>query len=222
MKYRQIYYIVIIFILCGALYGNLHAETIYYYKQQSIVTDHIEAGEVFTEKIEPEVIEKNRLVPFYSQFDDISKANWKKVACGIASVAMIIDYYGESVSPDYLLDLGIKRGAYIDSAGWSHAGLIGLANDYNLGGQTVTLYHLSLNGAYQALVEELKEGPVIVSVHYTFDPKNPIPHLVVINDTDENYVYYNDPAEKSGNGKISINKFKSSWKKRYIEIRPLS
>jgi len=32
-------------------------------------------------------------VPFYSQFVDISAPAWKKVGCGIASLAMIIDFY---------------------------------------------------------------------------------------------------------------------------------
>lgn len=160
------------------------------------------------------------VVPFYSQFADISMASWQKVACGIASVAMIIDFYGDSVLPDVLLDEGIARGAYLTNAGWTHAGLIGLAADYGLSGSTVSLAHLSTRDAFYELEQVMKEGPVMVSVHYTFDPSNPIPHLVVVNGVKDGRIYYNDPAEGAGGGHISIEQFKTAWKKRYIEIRP--
>lgn len=161
-------------------------------------------------------------VPFYSQFTDISSPSWQKVGCGIASLSMIIDYYtDEKVSVDTLLDRGIKAGAYISSAGWSHTGLIALSQLYGLSGESVSLADLSMENAFNILEKELQDGPVIASVHYTFEPTNPIPHLVVIDGVKDNKVYYNDPAEKVGSGAISIDKFKGAWKKRYISIRPI-
>jgi len=62
---------------------------------------------------------------------------------------------------------------------------------------------------------------VIVSVHYTFDPQNPIPHLVVANGIHDGTFYYNDPAEVSGGGSIPVEKFENSWKKRYIAFWPI-
>lgn len=159
-------------------------------------------------------------VPFYSQFADISDASWQKVSCGIASLAMLIDYYKPAVAPDTLLQQGIKSGAYISDAGWSHQGLINLAKKYGLTGKTVGLGDLSMDAAFAKLESAMKEGPVMVSVHYTFVPTNPIPHLVVVNGTKDGKIYYNDPAERTGGGSISISQFKSAWKKRYIEIRP--
>ncbi len=159
--------------------------------------------------------------PFYSQFTDITDPSWKKVGCGIASLAMIIELYNPGqVSVDKLLTEGIKSGAYLNDAGWIHAGLIGLAQRYGLSGNTRDLSGLSTNSALEELEDTLAEGPVMASVHYTFDPKNPIPHLVVINKIIGDTVYYNDPSEKAGNGSISTTKFLNSWKKRYIEIRP--
>ncbi len=76
--------------------------------------------------------------------------------------------------------------------------------------------------AFNELTSALRAGPVMASVHFSFDPQSTIPHLVVINGVKEGMVYYNDPAEKGGGGSISINKFQKSWKKRYIEFRPLS
>jgi predicted double-glycine peptidase len=159
-------------------------------------------------------------VPFYSQFTDISYDSWQKVGCGIASLAMLIDYYKSSVSVDSLLLAGIEKDAYIDEAGWSHQGLIELAQPYGLKGATHGLSHLSMDEAFSELQTALSEGPVMVSVHYTFEPTNPIPHLVVITGINSNRVYYNDPAESTGGNSLSVSKFQKAWKKRYIEIRP--
>lgn len=167
-------------------------------------------------------ITKHTQTPFYSQFDDITDPSWKKVGCGIASLAMIIEFYNPGeVSVDNLLTEGIKSGAYLNDAGWIHKGLIDLAQRYNLNGNTSDLSGLSTSGALEKLENILAEGPVMASVHYTFDPKNPIPHLVVINKIVGDTVYYNDPSEKAGNGSISTAKFLKAWKKRYIEIRPV-
>jgi predicted double-glycine peptidase len=163
-----------------------------------------------------------RKVPFYSQFSDISTPAWQKVGCGIASLAMLIDYYKPQVAVDDLLDQGIESGAYISDAGWSHAGLIGLSKKYGLSGESHSLADSSMDDAFATLEEELEEGPVMASVHYTFDPQNPIPHLVVVNGVKDGKVYYNDPAEKTGGGTITIAKFQGAWKKRYIDIRPIS
>ncbi|MCB9810823.1 MAG: C39 family peptidase [Candidatus Nomurabacteria bacterium] len=164
----------------------------------------------------------NFFVPFYSQFQDISDPSWKKVGCGIASLAMLIELYEPGkVSVDSLLQEGIEGGAYLNDAGWIHSGLISLARDYGLNGSTNDLSGLGTEKAFSKLKEALNEGPVMASVHYTFDPKNPIPHLVVINGVDGNTVYYNDPSEKTGGGTITSEKFIKAWKKRYIEIRPV-
>lgn len=161
-------------------------------------------------------------VPFYSQFTDISSPRWQKVGCGIASLAMIIDYYNDSAALDVdsLLNTGISSGAYNSDAGWSHAGLISLAGDFKLTGASHSLAHLSATAAFAELEEALDNGPVMVSVHYTFEPTNPIPHLVVVNRVSDDKIYYNDPAEENGDNSISIEKFKRAWKQRYIELRP--
>jgi len=159
-------------------------------------------------------------VPFYSQFTDISAPGWRKIGCGIASLAMLIDFYKpDEITVDGLLEEGIAANAYVSDAGWSHAGLIGLAKSYGLSGEAVYMTDQSMNVAFSKLETALEEGPVMVSVHYTFKPTNPIPHLVIVTGVEDGKVYYNDPAEKSGNGSISIEQFQSAWKKRYIAIR---
>lgn len=158
-------------------------------------------------------------VPFYSQFGDITSKTWQKVGCGVASLAMIVGYYThEYVSVDTLLAQGIKNGAYDNTAGWTYAGLIGLSHRYGLEGVTRDYRSSSMEAALSKLKASLKTGPVMASVHYTFTPSNPIPHLVVVTGITDDKVYYNDPAEQSGHHSISVTKFISSWKKRYIEF----
>lgn len=161
-------------------------------------------------------------VPFYSQFTDISDPSWKKIGCGIASLAMLISYYGADVSVDDLLLKGIATNAYLNNAGWTYAGLIGLSKDYELDGYSTLLEHLSVDDAFASLQSELEDGPVMASVHYTFEPTNPIPHLVIVNGVQDGRIFYNDPAEPNGGNTLSVEKFKKAWKKRYITIRPNS
>jgi ABC-type bacteriocin/lantibiotic exporter with double-glycine peptidase domain len=161
-------------------------------------------------------------IPFYSQFKDIHSASWQKVGCGITSLAMIIDYYSTStISVDGLLKKGIKLGAYNQKNGWIHTGLISLSGEYGLSGNSYDVSSLSKDDAFKKLKVVLADGPVMVSIHYKFDPKSSIPHLVVLDGIKDGVIYYNDPAAKIGQKKISIADFQKGWKKRYIVIRPV-
>ena len=159
-------------------------------------------------------------VPFYSQFKDITSPTWQKVGCGVTSLAMVIDYYKPAVSVNTLLKQGIAEGAYLKSAGWTYKGLIGLAEDYGLSGSSYDLGASSNDVAFAKFKDHLQDGPVIVSVHYKFDPKSTIPHLVVIDGIEGDTLYYNDPAAKAGEKQISVEDFLKGWKKRFIVIRP--
>ncbi|MDR3548880.1 MAG: C39 family peptidase [Candidatus Pacebacteria bacterium] len=160
-------------------------------------------------------------VPFYSQFQDIQSTTWQKQGCGIASLAMVIDYYKpNAVSVNKLLTQAIAAGAYDPNAGWIHKDLVLLAGKYGLGGNVYDLSAASSDAAFNRFSSYVKNGPVIVSVHYKFDPKSTIPHLVVIDGIDNGVVYYNDPAAKAGEKQISTTDFLRGWKKRFIVIRP--
>ncbi|OGZ20058.1 MAG: hypothetical protein A2494_02285 [Candidatus Lloydbacteria bacterium RIFOXYC12_FULL_46_25] len=162
-----------------------------------------------------------RDVPFYSQFKDITSPKWKKVGCGIASLAMVIEYYEpNTVSVDKLLGQAIDSGAYQNNAGWIHKGLVSLSRKYGLDGKAYDLSSGDKETALKALKSHLKDGPVMVSVHYKFDPKSTIPHLAIINGIDGDIVYYNDPAMDKGGKQISTTQFLKAWKKRFIVFRP--
>jgi len=161
-------------------------------------------------------------VTFYSQFKDIQAPDWKKIGCGVTSLAMIIDYYKpDTVSVNTLLKQGIKNGAYLKNAGWTYNGLISLGNKYGLDGESYDLASQSDASAFKKLGLYLKDGPIIASVHYKFDPKSTIPHLVVITGIEKGLIYYNDPAAKIGGKTISSSDFLKAWKKRFIVIRPV-
>ena len=160
-------------------------------------------------------------VPFYSQFHDISSPPWQKVGCGVTSLAMVIDYYQpDIVTVDALLKQGIAADAYLPSAGWTYTGLIDLAKKYGLEGDAYDLGKSASTTAFAQLQKYAKDGPVIVSVHYKFDPKSTIPHLVVVDGIEGDIVYYNDPAAKTGEKAISTADFLKGWKRRFIVLRP--
>ena len=160
-------------------------------------------------------------VPFYSQFNDISSRTWQKVGCGITDLAMLVDYYVDNApSVETLLSQGIAVGAYMPNAGWTHQGLIDIAKKYGLDGASYDFSNLSSSAALAQLEKYVQDGPVMVSVHYKFDPKSTIPHLVVIDGITDGTLYYNDPAAKTGQLQISTANFLKAWKKRLIVIRP--
>lgn len=160
-------------------------------------------------------------VPFYSQFEDIASISWKKKSCGIASLAMIVNYYAPgTTTANRVLVQGIAAKAYIENIGWTYKGLISVARSYALVGQAFDYGTQGRAYAFSKLKSHLSEGPVMASVHYHFDPKSTIPHLVVLDGIDDTYVYYNDPAAKEGNKKILIDNFIAGWKKRFIVFRP--
>ncbi len=161
-------------------------------------------------------------VPFYSQFVDVESAQWKKNACGVVSVAMVVDYYSDKpISVNTMLNQAIASGAYIPSAGWTHQGLISLSKKYGMTGKAYDLSSSSGKAAFATFTTLLKDGPIIASVHYKFEPTNPIPHLVVIDGIDKDFVYYNDPASTAGGKKISVDTFRKAWKQKFIVIRPV-
>lgn len=192
-----------------------------------VVAPHIAVNSQFQEMQAPELLKNGPVatttvpvVPFYSQFRDITSAKWQKVGCGVTSLAMVIDFYKpDTVSVNTLLGQGIAAGAY-SNAGWTYSGLIRLSKRYGLDGNSYDLSKLDLNAALSQFKNSLKDGPVIASVHYKFDPKSTIPHLVVIDGIQNDVVYYNDPAAKTGEKQISTADFLKGWKKRFIVVRP--
>jgi len=160
-------------------------------------------------------------VPFYSQFENISLPFWRGKSCGVTDLAMLINYYEPgTTTPDTVLALALADKAYIDNIGWTYAGLIDVAKEYGLEGAAYDLGNLSTQEAFAKFKIALQSGPVIASIHYKFDPKSIIPHLVVITSVQGDTMYYNDPAADKGEKEILVENFLKGWKKRYVVIRP--
>ncbi len=98
--------------------------------------------------------------------------------------------------------------------------MINLSKKYGFTGKAYDYSKSPSATAYEKFTKQLSDGPVIASIHYKFDPKSTIPHLVVINGIKDGVVYYNDPAAKVGNQHISVTAFLKGWKQRYIVVRP--
>jgi predicted double-glycine peptidase len=162
-------------------------------------------------------------VPFYSQFKDIDSPKWQKAGCGITSLAMMIEYYKpDTVDLNQLLQEGLDADAFSTKAGgWTYAGLIEVAQKYGLSGDAYDYAGSSSKAALAEMRKSLSEGPVIASIHYKFQPKNKISHLIVVNGIDGDNLYYNDPASKEGGLSIPLKTFLAAWKNRFIVLRPV-
>ncbi|MFZ2205277.1 MAG: C39 family peptidase [Minisyncoccia bacterium] len=160
-------------------------------------------------------------VPLYSQISDISSVAWKQKGCGVADLAMIIEYYKpNTTSVQKVLEEGIAGGAYQKNVGWKHDGLAALAVKHGLVGRTFDFSKLDKKSAFIEFQDIIKEGPAVASIHRGFNPKSPYGHLVVVTGFDEDFIYYNDPGKHDGIRKVSVTDFMKGWKKRLIVVRP--
>lgn len=160
-------------------------------------------------------------VPLYSQISDISSVAWQQKGCGVADVAMIVEFYKpNTTSVQKVLEEAIKIGAYQKNVGWKHAGLAALAVKHGLVGRTFDFSKLTKEDAFSQFKDILEEGPMIASIHRGFNPKSPYGHLIVATGFDDSFVYYNDPGKRDGIKKTTIADFIKGWKKRLIVIRP--
>ncbi len=159
-------------------------------------------------------------VPLYSQISDISSVAWRQKGCGVADVAMIVDFYKPNTTTvQKVLEEAIKAGAYVKNVGWSHAGLAALAVKHGLVGKTVDLSIVKKEVAFSEFKNTVMEGPVIASIHRGFNPASPFGHLIVVTGFDDKLVYYNDPGKHDGIRTVPVADFMKGWKKRLIVIR---
>jgi uncharacterized protein YvpB len=159
-------------------------------------------------------------VPFYSQFQDIPRVEWQKKGCGIASLAMAIEFYKpNSVAIMQLLAEAIEAGAYQPGVGWKHKQLSSLVENYGLEGKNYDFSKTGNLAAFDRFKYFLSEGPVIVSIHNKFNPKATLGHIVVVTGMDNGFIHYHDPAGMKVEKKISTAGFLKGWKRRFIVVR---
>jgi uncharacterized protein YvpB len=161
-------------------------------------------------------------VPHFVQFYNIDDDGWQGRSCGIASLAMILDFYGKKVDLNELVEKALKKGGYIEGTGWKHQAIVELAVDYGFKSFRTE------DEKVENLVDSLnKNEPVIISIHKNFDPKNG-GHLAVLcgyfateDDGIEGF-YVNDPIGPQYKHKYQLighDKFMEGWKRRAIYVK---
>lgn len=122
--------------------------------------------------------------PFYPQSWDLSQWKklgfenyadaqyWEKSSCGILCLKMAIDgillAQERPLSPSIAeyIKKGVEIGAYQDSTGWNHGGLVRLAKEFNF--EAVSREHVSAD----ELCEALKQNSTsIISIKWAFEDK---------------------------------------------------
>jgi len=170
-------------------------------------------------------------VPFYSQYSHISIPEWQDRACGIVALKMLMDFWhtinkeNKTDSLENLIGKGVDNGAYTEKTGWSHSGLVSVANNYGYDGFNKDLVPsgISSEDALEQIKIDLKYFPVISSVWKSFDPDLGGGHLIVVTGAHDGNIYLNDPADESidsGQKTMTENGFAKAFKKRYIAIYP--
>ncbi|HXK36184.1 MAG TPA: C39 family peptidase [Candidatus Paceibacterota bacterium] len=173
-------------------------------------------------------------VPFISQYADIGSHEWRARGCGIAALKMVIDYWAGSrpslrVPPlDELLQEGLAQGAYREGIGWTHRGLVAVAQRHGFDGFNVDFAEQgqtpkSADDAFAALCVQVERGPVLVSVHSGMDPNRGGGHIVVVTGIHDGIVFYNDPEQleqREGRMALAAALFTHAFKRRYIVIVP--
>lgn len=164
-----------------------------------------------------------------SQIRDIKSRAWKRRACGIVSLCMVMNHYAKHISKQSLqslIDRGVTIGAYKPGIGWTHQGLLNIAQEYGFIGERFDYAHTEPQEALQLLLSHVQYGPVIASIHKGFNPKNG-GHLIVVNGyttTDAGTtIYIVDPMSKKKKRNVRLvsqNMFINGWKKRFIVISP--
>ena len=177
-------------------------------------------------------------VPHYSQHLDVHEKKWKRKACAVVCIKMLMDAKSfKTPSIDDLIQEGVSLGAF-GVSGWIHSGLITLASKYNVTlsraewrkSETKTSETL-LDEGVGFLSNKIREGsPTMVSIVKYFKPwdsdsryqKFHIVVLVGIKEKDGNLegFFYHDPnTQTQGRGKnkfVSLGMFKKSWRRMAI------
>ena len=130
-------------------------------------------------------------VPFYTQrttdfraegyFSEEEALYWQPRGCGIASLRMIIDGIRTSqgkncVEPQgTMIYKGLERHAYVEELGWIHRGLVDLAKDYDIEGES------HRKASVEDVIQAINHGMLcMASVSVLFNQEKRGGHLIVV------------------------------------------
>lgn len=159
-------------------------------------------------------------VPALSQYLDLDDTTWQGRACGVISLAMLLNYHGLEIDSNELLKDAFASECYLGGIGWKHKELARLAERFELQAKNFDWATLEETVAFEQMLQALQKGPILASIHHTFDPQKG-GHLIVVTGLEDNTVFYNDPDAKERSEikkSIPVDVFRHGWKKRIIEI----
>jgi hypothetical protein len=171
-------------------------------------------------------------VPFESQYEGITDPAWQWRGCGIVALHMILRYWHARdlkrslPTVEDLRVTGIRTGAYRERIGWTHRGLVELAQQFGYDGFNAD--HAS-NGptpktpdaSWRLLSDELQHWPVLASVYHYLDPAHGGGHIIVVTGFHDGLVAFNDPEEmnaREGQKAVALSSFLHGFKNRFIVI----
>ncbi|MDP3975063.1 MAG: C39 family peptidase [Candidatus Jorgensenbacteria bacterium] len=167
-------------------------------------------------------------VPAYSQYLDVKSRAWKRRSCGIVALKMALDHYAPNRraahSLSHLIAKRSRADAYIRNVGWSHRGLVRIAQRHGFRAKNYDWWGEKTTHAFSKLRQYLAKGPLLASIYRNLKT-NAHGHLVVVTGFQNGTVFYYDPDSKTRRGiprRASQAKFLRGWKRRIIVVRPPS
>ena len=158
------------------------------------------------------------VVPYYSQYDDITDPLWKARACGVVSLSMLIAYHAKkSITPDEVLTRALSVHAF-GPYGWKHDALIAVADTFDISVERYDIKEYSDERAVDFLDEALERGmPVIVSVSRRFEEtlRDKYHQVVIVGRHKKDY-FYHDPDYTNNDGAnrvVSAETLLSFWRR---------
>ena len=162
-------------------------------------------------------------VPYVSQYRDVADPEQRPRACGMASVYMVLRYFGANVPPlDALITRGMNEGGYSQS-GWIHDYFVSVFREFGFACERQE----NMQERDTLLIRDsIKEGnPVIVSAARRLWDQRMF-HMVVITGIREDAsgslegFFYHDPASLSEPGLqhlyVAVPTFMEDWRKMAI------
>ncbi len=177
------------------------------------------------------------IVPYYSQYLDVTDTVWQPRACGVACLKMLLDASGVETPPlDEMIKDGLALGANSPN-GWLHDGLIALGAKYKgelfrkefrkKDADSEASARLNSEGI-DVILGELEAGrPVIVSAIKNFEIRNKFHMVIVVGaEMEEGIVkgfYYHDPDSytktKGAYQFVLMGIFSTAWRRMAIFIK---
>ena len=164
-------------------------------------------------------------VPLVDQRRDTEDSTWKEKACGVCATKMMMAFAVPAcidISVMTLIHEALEIDGYIPNIGWKHAALVQLAERHGVA--------LTFQKNFFRTPVEKKKGvrivqqhirqhkPVIVSVHYGFDP-NRGGHLVIVHGMRSEgrsvsgyYIQDPYPTQRGNNYFVSEEEFLNGWR----------